>query len=63
MKVLYTEIPKREAFLEQENEQLQEKAKLTDVVFKALEKIPEFKSLSMDRQGEISISVVKLIGE
>lgn len=35
--------------------------KLVDKVYKALEKIPEFKNLSMDRQGEISIKIVKMI--
>lgn len=36
-------------------------ATLTDVVYKALEKIPEFRKLSMDRQGEISIKVKEMI--
>jgi hypothetical protein len=35
--------------------------KLTDAVYKALAKIPEFKNLSMDRQGEISMAVEKMI--
>lgn len=35
--------------------------KLTDAVYKALVKIPEFKNLSMDRQGEISMAVEKMI--
>lgn len=32
-----------------------------DVVYRALEKLPHFKKLSMDRQGEISLSVAKMI--
>lgn len=35
--------------------------KLVDSVYKALAKVPEFKNLSMDRQGEISIAVEKMI--
>ena len=38
-------------------------AKLVDQVYIALAKIPDFKSLSMDRQGEISIAVKKMIEE
>ncbi len=37
--------------------------KITDAVYKALMKIPEFKGLSMDRQGEISAAVEKMIKE
>ena len=36
-------------------------AKLVDTVYKALMKIPEFKNLSMDQQGEISVKVQKMI--
>ena len=36
-------------------------AKLVDRIYKALEKIPEFKNLSIDRQGEISVKVQKMI--
>ena len=35
--------------------------KLVDAVYKALMKIPEFKQLSMDQQGEISVKVQKMI--
>jgi hypothetical protein len=35
--------------------------KLVDAVYNALVKIPEFKNLSMDRQGEISTAVEKMI--
>ena len=35
--------------------------KLVDKIYKALNTIPEFKKLSMDRQGEISVSVKKMI--
>jgi len=35
--------------------------KLVDAIYKALSKVKEFKNLSMDRQGEISIKVKKLI--
>ena len=36
-------------------------AKLVDKIYKALSTIPEFKNLSMDRQGEISVKVQKMI--
>jgi hypothetical protein len=36
-------------------------AKLVDAVYKALMKISEFKNLSMDQQGEISVKVQKMI--
>lgn len=36
-------------------------AKLVDKVYKALKTIPEFKNLSMDRQGEISVAIQKMI--
>lgn len=36
--------------------------KLVDKVYNQLIKIPEFKKLSMDRQGEISVQVTKMIG-
>ena len=35
--------------------------KLVDEVHSALSKVPDFKQLSMDQQGEISVAVVKLI--
>jgi len=35
--------------------------KLIDKIFAGLETIPEFKNLSMDKQGEISIAVEKMI--
>jgi hypothetical protein len=35
---------------------------LSDKIYKALSKIPEFKNLSMDRQGEIIVKVSKMIG-
>ena len=35
--------------------------KLVDDIYKALKKIKEFKNLSMDRQGEISMAVKKMI--
>ena len=38
-------------------------AKLVDAVYKALSKVKEFKNLSMDRQGEISVKVEKMIGK
>ena len=37
------------------------KGKLVDDVYAALNKIMEFKQLSMDAQGEISVKVAKLI--
>ena len=36
-------------------------AKLVDKIYKVLSTIPEFKNLSMDRQGEISVKVQKMI--
>ena len=48
------------SILEKINNKLNE-AKLVDKIYKALEKIPEFKNLSMDRQGEISVKVQKMI--
>ncbi len=56
MKVLYSEsggISTKEPLEE----------KLVDKVFKALEGVKEFKNLSMDRQGEISVAVEKMIKE
>lgn len=35
--------------------------KLVDKIYNQLIKIPEFKNLSMDRQGEISIAIAKMI--
>jgi len=35
--------------------------KLVDKVYNQLIKIPEFKNLSMDRQGELSIKIAKMI--
>jgi hypothetical protein len=37
--------------------------KLTDNIYAALEKIPEFKNLSLDRQGEITVKVAEMIGK
>ena len=37
-------------------------SKLVDKIYNQLMKIPEFKNLSMDRQGEISVAVQKMIG-
>lgn len=36
-------------------------SKTVDDIYKALMKIPVFKNLSMDRQGEISMEVEKMI--
>ena len=43
--------------------QLNEGEALIDVVFDALNKIKEFKSLSMDKKSEISLVVKKMIEE
>lgn len=37
--------------------------KLVDSIYNQLIKIKEFKNLSMDRQGEISVAVQKMIGK
>ena len=34
---------------------------LIDKIYKALRNLPEFKNLSLDRQGEISIKIANLI--
>ena len=43
------------------NEDQINEAKLVDQIYKQLANIKEFKNLSMDRQGEISVSVEKMI--
>lgn len=37
--------------------------KLVDNIYNQLMKIKEFKNLSMDRQGEISVTVQKMMGK
>lgn len=48
------------SILKKIDEKLNE-AKLVDEIYKALSKISDFKKLSMDRQGEISVAVKKMI--
>lgn len=35
---------------------------LKNKVYRALRNLPEFKNLSMDRQGEIVLEIVKMMG-
>lgn len=44
-----------------EKEIVEKTKKLTDDVYKALSKLKEFNRLSLDRQGEISVTVSNMI--
>jgi hypothetical protein len=52
---------KRDRILEAYERILESNGKLKDEVYKALSNIKEFKNLSMDRQGELSIQIAKMI--
>lgn len=40
---------------------MENNSKLIDEVYKCLSNVKEFKKLSMDRQGELSIQIAKMI--